>query len=101
MIPGELFGQTSQLIGGASSEQGAHTRLSQGKVPHSLQQVEENREGTVWRTSASREFTMLNSLSEQCGMSQRVGAPRVLESQPRKLIGREATRGDDVDERKL
>ena len=57
--------------------------------------------GTVWRTSASREFTMLNSLSEQCGMSQRIGAPLVLESQPRKLIDGEATRGDDVDEKKL
>ena len=44
-MAGELFGQTSQLIGGASSEQGAHTRFSQGKVPHSLQQVEGNREG--------------------------------------------------------
>ena len=45
MISGELFGQTTQLIGGAWSEQGAHTRLCQGKVPDRLQQVEENREG--------------------------------------------------------
>ena len=34
-------------------------------------------------------------------MSERLGAPRVLESPPENLIGGEESRGDDVDERKL
>ena len=50
---------------------------------------------------ALREFTMLNSLTEQSGMSQRVGAQRVLESPLREQIGGEASRGDDVTERTL
>ena len=44
MIPGQLFRQTSQLVGIAATEQGGQTGFPQGKMPHSLEQVKENRE---------------------------------------------------------
>ena len=57
--------------------------------------------GTMWSTSPSSEFTILIVWTEQCGMSESPRARRVLESPPRELIGGEASRGDDVTERKL
>ena len=57
--------------------------------------------GTKYSAIACRDFTILNSWTEQSGMRQQVGAQCVLESQLRELIGGEASRGDDVDKRTL
>ena len=64
-----------------------------GRCQTALSRSKRTTRGTVERTSFSNVCTILNSLAGQCGMSERPGAPRVLESLPRKLIGREASRG--------
>ena len=44
MIPGQLLGQIPQLVGVAATEQGGQTGFPQGKMPHCLEQVKQNRE---------------------------------------------------------
>ena len=64
-----------------------------GRCQTALRRSNRTTRGTLERTSFSKVCTILNSLTEQCGMSQRVGPPRVLENPPESLIGGEASRG--------
>ena len=45
VVQRQLLGQISQLLGAASPKQGDDTGFPQGKVPHSFEQVKDNREG--------------------------------------------------------
>ena len=103
VVPRQLLGQISQLLGAASPEQGADTGFPQGKVPQSFEQVKHNREGHGVEHERFKRAYHLHL--EQVDWTERnepqLGVTRVLQSQLRKLIGGEASRGDDVTERTL
>ena len=101
VVPGQRFGPISQLLMGATAEEGAQTVASQRRVPQGLQSLEQhhNRHGIQYhRLQRTHHFEQLN---ESNWNELTRGAQRALETLSETVIGGEPSRGVSGHERRL